>query len=129
MIREWFVLIGVAFALIAVGAGVYLFFKKQGEKVLFSMLKGEEVDRLAMPNVIKFFKQPDILAKLRENKNFIAVVMKQNEMDGSIKVICCVFDKVKSDVVDVEHAKCFHARMLDADLLEAFGDKPMVILQ
>ena len=122
-------LIGVVFTLVAIGVGVYLIFKNRGKKDIFSVLKCEEVDTLVMSNVIKFFKQPDILEKLNGNKDFIAVAIKQNETDGSVKLVCSVFDKAKSEVVDMEHAKCFHARMLDADLLEAFGDKEMLILQ
>lgn len=121
-------LIGVVFALVAIVVGVYLIFKERGEKDIFSVIKCEKVDTLAMSNVIKFFKQSDILEKLKENKDFIAVAMKQNETDGSFKIACCIFDKAKSNILDMEHVKCFHAKMLDRDLQEAFGDKEMIIL-
>ena len=117
-------------AVVAVLCGVvmYFFFRKKNEKNLFSAVKCEEIECLSMSDVIKFFKASDKLEKLRKNKNFIAVAIKENQPDGSFKVACCIFDKEKNEVVDI-NAFGFHAKKIDNDLSDAFGDKPMLVLQ
>ncbi len=108
---------------------MYFFFRKKNEKDFFSAVKCEEIECLSMSDVIKFFKTSDKLEKLRGNKNFIAVAIKENQPDGSFKVACCILDKEKNEVVDMENAVGFHAKNIDKDLSEAFGDKPMLVLQ
>ncbi len=108
--------------------------KKRDEDSLFSIafdqvVKCEEIDVLDMGEVVKYFKNPSQLKMLRENKTFLAVAVKKNEPDGSFKVACCVFDKEKSEVVDIQNVCCYHAKKLGEDLRATFGDKPMVVLQ
>lgn len=119
-------------ASVAALCGFALFSFLRKKKDIFSLVKlkcNEEIDTLSMAHVIKYFKSPDKLSELRENKNFIAVALKENQTDGSVKVACCMFDKSISEVVDIEKAYCWYAKNLDKDLQDAFGDKPMIVLQ
>jgi hypothetical protein len=119
----------IAAAAVLCGVVMYFFFRKKNERNFFSAVKCEEIECLSMSDVIKFFKASDKLEKLRKNENCIAVAIKENQPDGSFKVACCIFDKEKNEVVDMENAVGFHAKKLDKDLSEAFGDKPMLVLQ
>lgn len=87
------------------------------------------VDVLDMADVVRFFKQADILAKLNENSNFIAVAIKEKKSDGKFRIIAALFDKEKNQVVSVEKSARWLASRLSDDLEEAFGDKSMIVLQ
>lgn len=120
---------GICAAVVLCSIGIYFLFKNKNNEDVFSLLPCKYVDSIGMTDVVKYFKQSDVIDKLKENKNFIAVSLKKNEPDGSFKIVCCVFDKVRSEIVDMQNAFLYHAKRLDEDLQEAFGDKPMLILQ
>lgn len=118
----------IASVAVLCGFGIFLFLRKKNILDVFSLSKCKEVECLSMSDVIKFFKDSDRLSKLRENKNFVAVAMKEKQSDGSFKVVCCIYDKEKEVVVDIENASCYHTKNIDKDLQEAFGDKSMIVL-
>ncbi len=82
----------------------------------------EEIEFLSSDNIISFFKQKEIITKLKNNKNLIAVAIKANK-----NVILCIYDKNhKSTGADF---KIYHPKSLDKDVIEMFADKDMIILQ
>ena len=87
-----------------------------------------EVESLGMADVIKVFKKPEVLQKLKSNKTYIAVAIKETLDDGSAKIVATTFDNEKNKVVSTPFC-AWKAKKLEADLLEAFGDKSMIILQ
>lgn len=62
-------------------------------------------------------------------KKYIAVAIKEKSTDNSYKLICCIFDKQTNEVANIENTIFYNAESLEQDLLDAFGDKAMIILQ
>ena len=88
----------------------------------------KEVDILKMEDVIRFFKQKEVLNKLSSNKNFIAVAIKENKKDY-YNILCAIYDKSKEKVLGIDdYALMFKAKDIDTDLKNAFGDKNMIVL-
>lgn len=112
----------VVLAVIAVLAIIFVVRKTAGG------IPYTEVESLGMADVIKVFKKPEVLQKLKSNKNYIAVAIKETLDDGSAKIVATTFDNEKNEVVSTPFC-AWKAKKPEADLLEAFGDKSMIILQ
>lgn len=83
-------------------------------------------------NIVSFFKDPRRQRKLQEDKNTIAVTVKKHLENGDYRVVSCLFDKKKNEVVterDGEDIQDVEGEELDDKLSGAFGDKNMVILE
>lgn len=81
-------------------------------------------------NIVSFFKDPSILHKLEEDKNNIAVVIKDNLENGNYRVINCLYNKESETLVDCEtSALGIEAYELDDETADRFGDKAMIVLQ
>lgn len=83
-------------------------------------------------NIVSFFKDPWRLRKLQENKDLIAVSIKKHLENGDYKVVSCLFDKKKDEVVaerEGEDIQYIEGEILDAELSGAFSDKDMTILE
>lgn len=80
-------------------------------------------------NIINFFRNPERLNKLKEDRDLIAVSIKENLENGQYKIVNCLYDKVLEDVVEVEtDAVGIEAEKLDKDTKQKFGNKDMIIL-
>lgn len=89
----------------------------------------QEVDILALRDVIAFFKQPDILKQLKENKHLIAAATR-GEQGAKKYCQACLFDTEKEEVADFEDSsKGWLYKEMDKDLQNAFGNKSMIVLQ
>lgn len=113
----------VVLAVIAVLAIIFVALRKMAGGIPYT-----EVESLGMADVIKVFKKPEVLEKLKSNKNYIAVAIKETLDDGSAKIVATTFDNEKNEVVSTPFC-AWKAKKPEADLLEAFGDKSMIILQ
>ncbi len=80
-------------------------------------------------HIINWFKDPKRLSNLRNNKNAIAVTVKENLDNGNYNVVDCLFDKSTNEVIDISDSVLYEAEDLDQETENAFGDKPMVVLQ
>ena len=80
-------------------------------------------------HIVSWFKDPKRLSNLRKNKNIIAVTVKENLDNGNYNVVDCLFDKSTNDVIDISDSALYEAGDLDQETENAFGDKPMVVLQ
>ena len=85
------------------------------------------VESLSLVDVVSFFKKPDVIKKLQEDQNRIAVALKEKSDDGSVHILLCIYDKNSSSIVG-EALKRFVARKLAADLKNVFGDKDMIVM-
>lgn len=81
-------------------------------------------------NIVNFFKNPQILNKLKQNRDLIAISIKENLGNGNYNVLNCVFDKERQEVVYMkEDAMGITAESLDKETEKAFGNKDMLILK
>ena len=80
-------------------------------------------------NIISFFKNPQRLKKLKQNSNLMAIAIKVNLDNGQYKVVNCLYDKVKNEVVEEEtDAVGIEAEKLDKETKQHFGNTDMIIL-
>ena len=80
-------------------------------------------------HIVSWFKDPKRLSNLSKNKNIIAVTVKENLDNGNYNVVDCLFDKSTNDIIDISDSALYEAGDLDQETENAFGDKPMVVLQ
>ncbi len=80
-------------------------------------------------NIVSFFKDPQRLKKLQEDKNRIAISIKENLDNGKFNVVNCLYDKTTEEIVDMEtDALGIDAESLDEETKQHFGDKDMIVL-
>lgn len=80
-------------------------------------------------NIINFFRNPQRLNKLREDKDLIAISIKENLDNGQFNVVNCLYDKVLHRIVEEEtDAIGIEAEKLDNDTRQKFGNKDMIVL-
>jgi len=75
--------------------------------------------------MVRFFKQPDVLKILKEDKNLLAVATKD---DVAKTVILACFDKEKN-VILADNYKGYKYQTLSDDIIQMFGNKDMLVLQ
>ena len=80
-------------------------------------------------NIVSFFKDPQRLKKLQEDKNRIAISIKENLDNGKFNVVNCLYDKTTEEIIDMEtDALGINAESLDEETKQHFGDKEMIVL-
>ena len=79
--------------------------------------------------IINFFRNPERLNKLKEDRDLIAVSIKENLENGQYNLVNCLYDKVLEEVVEVEtDAVGIEAEKLDKETKQKFGNKDMIVL-
>lgn len=79
-------------------------------------------------HIVNWFKDPNRLANLRKNKDVIAVALKENLDSNNYNVVNCLYNKATEEVVDISDSALYEAEDLDSKTENAFGDKPMIVL-
>ena len=80
-------------------------------------------------NIVSFFKDPQRLKKLQEDKNRIAISIKENLENGQYNLVNCLYDKTTEEIVDMEtDALGMNAENLDEETKQKFGNKDMIVL-
>ena len=80
-------------------------------------------------NIVSFFKDPQRLKKLQEDKNRIAISIKENLDNGQFNIVNCLYDKTTGEIVDMEtDVQGIEAESLDEETKQHFGDKDMIVL-
>lgn len=80
-------------------------------------------------NILNFFKNPKIFNKLVNNNNLMALSIKEKLNAGNFRVVNCLYDKVKEEVVDVEtNSIGINAEELDEETKQHFGNKDIIVL-
>lgn len=81
-------------------------------------------------NVISFFKSPKRYKRIKENRNYLPIVLRQKLKNGDYNVIEGIFDEEKDDMVDIEkETQGIECERLDSELNGYFGDKDLIILK
>lgn len=85
------------------------------------------VEILTLADVIKFFKREEIASKLKANKDYMAVALKEKGNVGRVRIDLCIFDNKASAVS--EPLALYDAAIIDDALANAFGDKGLLVLK
>lgn len=81
-------------------------------------------------NIVGFFKNPTRLRELQQNRNNIAVVIKEKLADGNYQVVNCLFNKEEGTLVNPEEdALVMTSGELDNTTQTQFKGKDMIVLQ
>lgn len=80
-------------------------------------------------NIVSFFKNPSRLKKLEEDKNRMAIAIKENLDNGDYKIVNCLYNKATNEVEDCKMAEGIEADDIDSETEQAFGDKTMIVLK
>lgn len=88
-------------------------------------------DTLTLQEIVDHFKTPDVIELLKANSNLIAIAIRENQENGKTRIILCVFDKEKSELVGMDGPAApiiYEVEMMDADLMAQFGSQEMLVL-
>ncbi len=105
---------------------------KKALKAVWNFIKKIFLKKLNfIKNIMGWFKDPDRLEKLQENKDkYLAISIKENLDNGNYKVVNCLFDKEECELVDYqEDTISIEAENLDATTKKQFGEKEMIVLK
>ena len=80
-------------------------------------------------NIVGFFKNPSRLKKLKEDRNLMAIAIKENLDNGNYKTVNCLFNKATNEVEDYQEALGIESEDIDSETEQAFGDKAMIVLE
>lgn len=118
---------------VAAGVAIAYFKKKGGGNLLdFNRLaklipfpEAKKLEIIDLPDIIGWFKEPEINELLRSNPDYEAVAVIDKKPD-KIEIALCVFDKAKGEIkkIQILEAPAITER---ADL--QFGDKKMIVLR
>lgn len=81
-------------------------------------------------NIVSFFKNRNRLRKLEEERDLIAVSIKENLGNNNYRVVNCLYDKAEEEVVDMEEdAIGIESNGIDSETKQSFGNKDMIVLK
>lgn len=78
-------------------------------------------------NIINFFRNPQRLNKLKEDRDLIAISIKENLENGQYNLVNCLYNKVIDDIVETDTIG-IEAEKLDKETKQRFGNKDMIVL-
>lgn len=114
------------FVLIILAVFFIIVIKKKSLKNISYDIVTEKKELLSLTDVVSFFKQPEILEKIKQSNDNIAVALKEKKDENSFFIVLCIFSK---DTTTVKYPlKRFEVSKLNEDLISVFGDKDMIIL-
>lgn len=80
-------------------------------------------------HIVNWFRDPNRIKILQQNKDVIAVVIKQKLESGDYNVVNCLFNKNTSEILNPEEdAICYTSEELDYETKRHFQNKDMLIL-
>ncbi len=85
-------------------------------------------------NIINWFQDPKRLRALQEDKDRLAVVVKENLKNGNCNIINCLFNKRTEKIEGVHNesntnAEGITSEELDSETKNNFGNKDMLVLE
>lgn len=81
-------------------------------------------------DIYGYFKEKSRLKKLQEDKENLAISIKQKLDSGDYNVVNCIFNKKTGQLTDYENAaEHISAEALDSDAQSKFGNKDMLLLR
>jgi predicted membrane protein len=81
-----------------------------------------------MVEIYKWYKDQKRLELLEEDKNRLAITVKEKLDTGDYRVVNCLFDQKKEEFVD-NQVQVYDTKKLDDELKAQFGNKDMLILR
>lgn len=104
-----------------------------GFSALFNKKNSTEVDILIfVDHIVAWFEDKKRLEELQKDMNVVAISIKEKKENGKYQVINCLFNKAEGKIVRWEKEEdiaIIVAKELDAQTIEAFKDKDMIILE
>ncbi len=79
-----------------------------------------------MKNIYSWFKNPNRIEELKQNKDLTAVAIKRKLDNGDYQVVNCLFDEENSEITEGE---VITTEELDDETKNHFGDKNMIVLK
>jgi hypothetical protein len=79
-------------------------------------------------NIVDWFRSPERLWHIKDNKNILPVVIKENLASGNYNVINCLYNQEDEEIEDYQ-AEIVEGEKYDNDTLRNFGNKSMIVLQ
>lgn len=77
-----------------------------------------------------WFKERERREKLQQDKDNLAVVLKEKSSSGNHEVINCLYNQRTRTLVDQSrHAQGLEGQSVDSNTQSAFGSKEMIVLQ
>ncbi len=89
----------------------------------------QEVECITLELVREYFQRPKTRQLLKDNKNLLAVAIREKGPDGKIVVMLTLYDTQREELASDVEAVTYRAERLDRQLEEAFGDKEMIVLR
>lgn len=89
----------------------------------------QEVPYITLELVKEYFQRPKTLKLLKDNKDFLAVAIKEKKTEGRTSITLTLYDTRKEEIATDVEAITYRGERLDQGLEEAFGDKEMIVLQ
>lgn len=84
-------------------------------------------------HIVAFFQDPERLQKLQQDKNKVAVAIKQKLDTGDYNVVNCLFDKSTNTIDEIDetevNAESLESKKMDKATRTNFGDKDMIVLR
>ncbi|WP_120944654.1 hypothetical protein [Helicobacter labacensis] len=80
-----------------------------------------------LKNIVDWFKDPQRAKRLQEEKDKLAVVIKENLDNGNVNVINCLFNTETSQIEG--DAQGIESEQLDAETQRRFGNNEMIVLR
>ena len=118
------IIIGSIVGGILLAGGLFLLIKNK-KKRLEELIEYEAIEILMPEMMIRFFKQPEVIKLLKEDRNLLAVAIKDDSVQ-TVMLTC--FDKEKNAIVS-DKCKGYKYQKLSDDLTQMFGGKQMLVLQ
>ncbi|WP_163533536.1 hypothetical protein [Helicobacter suis] len=78
-------------------------------------------------NIVDWFRNPSRLRQLQEDKNRIAVSIKEKLGNGNYGVVNCLFNKATEEIEG--EAIGIESEQVDAETQKNFGNKEMIVLK
>lgn len=109
---------GVVFIIV-----IFLIFYRKSKKGL----EPETRETFSMTDALSFFRQEEVLKKLRENESSLAVAVKNKLKSGETELTLTIFDKKLNEVM--EPLAIYRIKDVSEDLMQAFGNNDMIVLK
>ncbi|MEI0518500.1 hypothetical protein [Brachyspira murdochii] len=116
-------------AIVVVGGGFIIY---KLSKAAANNLANKAVykDVVTMEELIRFYKNDDVIQHLKENKDLLAVAIKKQLDDGNIHILATIFNNNTKEAEYIEkYMLNYKTAKLDEDLKNAFKDKDMIVLK
>jgi len=125
---------GISIGIIIIGLIIY--FRRRKNEIDLSKLNREEIDLLLLVDLTNYIKESFIRINDKSIEPIVLNLKKsptkgisfnENEYKGKHIYVATFYNKEKEEIVE-EFSKVFIAKKIDETIIQAFGDKNMIVL-